>query len=665
LRRSARFLTAFLAAAAALAAGRARAGIPDWMKAAGSQQLPAYPDETVAVMLLDEQVTSVKDNGETDTVYRRVYKILRTEGRDYGKVFVYFDSETRLTYLKGWSLSASGQEYEVKEKETVEITPFSDELFRDTHLKVLLLPAAEPGSLIGFEYQQRRRPLILQDFWPFQLPIPVRHARFTINLPKGWGIQVYWRNHPPAEGRPSGPEHWAWDLENIPGIEEERGMPAWSVLAGRMTISFLPPGSDQRERALNSWDDVGRWYASLAGDRRKTTPEIHQKAMELTARSSTWLEKVGAIASYVQTSIRYVAIEIGIGGYQPHPAGNIYADKYGDCKDKVTLLGALLAENGVKSYYVLVNTTRGAVARDIPSALGFDHVIAAIPLPPEVDPARLPAAIYDARLGNLLLFDPTDSRTPLGSLPPYEQASQVLLVYDDGGAVITTPLAPPTDNRLLRQGTLKLTADGTLSGEVRELRRGAEAIHLKRMLTNAKGADRPKILEDYLGGSLAGFSMQNPRVEGLDTPGDTLTLEYGLSVEGFAQQAGDLLLVRARVIGVKSEDALERKERKYPLEFEYASTQGDFYEIELPAGYALEELPGTQDARAPGFSYHSDLALSGNVLTYRRVYERKEVDFPVSQSDELKKFFRQVSSDERSLAVLKRTALAAPTGPTR
>src|SRR5271170_214995 len=102
--------------------------------------------------------------------------------------------------------------------------------------------------------------------------------------------------------------------------------------------------------------------------------------------------------------------------------------------------------------------------------------------------------------------------------------------------------------------------------------------------------------------------------------------------EGFAQTAGNLLLLRARIIGVKSEDILEGKPRKYPLEFEFASTEGDSYEIQLPPGFTVEELPAAQDARAPGLSYHSDLTLNGSTLTYRRVYERKDVDFPVSRS---------------------------------
>jgi uncharacterized protein DUF3857/transglutaminase superfamily protein len=655
MRRSANLLTAFLVGVALFGASRAQAGIPDWMRAAGNQKLPTYPDDAPAVLLLDEMVTTVKDSGEIDTVYRRVYKILRTEGRDFGRVIVYFDTDTRLTYLKGWSVTQEGQEYEVKEKEAVEVTPFFGMLFRDTHLKALLLPAAEPGSLIGYEYEQRRRPYVLQDSWLFQEKIPVRLSRYALNLPKGWEIHPHWRNHSPAEPRTAGPENWLWEMEDVPAVEEETDMPSWRAVAGRMSISFFAPDASHQAPALNSWADVGRWYASLAADRRRATPDIHQKALELTAKSATWLDKVRSLASYVQGNIRYVAIEVGIGGYQPHAAGDIFANKYGDCKDKVTLLSTMLGEIGVKSYYVLVNSERGVVARDVPSALVFDHVIVAIPLPAEAAAAELHAVVPMEGLGNLLLFDPTDPHTPLGTLPPQEQASQVLLVDDKGGTILTTPLAPPSDNNLLREGKLNLAADGTLSGEITELRRGAVAIQLKALLKSTNGEERAKVLENYLAGSLSGFSMQNPRADDLDAPGDLLTLHYSLSAEGYAQPVGHLILVRPRVLGVKSENVLEDKPRKYGLEFPYASVQGDSYEITLPPGFLVDELPAALEVKAPSFSYRSQSEVAKNVLSYRRVYERKEVDFPLSQLEELKKFFRQVSADERSLAVLKQS----------
>src|SRR5262249_49891361 len=91
-------LAVLLSLAAALSAPSAHAGVPDWLRQAAAEPLPKYPDDTKAVVLLDEQVTTVSPSGEITSTYRRAYKILRPEGRVYGRVAVPFDTETRLTF---------------------------------------------------------------------------------------------------------------------------------------------------------------------------------------------------------------------------------------------------------------------------------------------------------------------------------------------------------------------------------------------------------------------------------------------------------------------------------------------------------------------------------------------------------------------------------------
>ena len=611
----------------------------------------------MAVIVFDEQVTTVKDKGEIDTTYRRVYKILRPEGERFGRLTVYFDSETSLASLKGWALTYDNKDYEVKEKDAIETTPFLGALYRDTRLKTLRIPAANPGSFVGYEYQQRRRPFILQDTWYFQEEIPVRHTRFALHLPSNWDVKPYWQNSSSVDPHGSGSDKWVWDLENIPAVEEEQDMPAWQAVAGRLRVSYFPPDRGRQAASFDSWSDVGRWISDLTSDRRRATPEIHQKALELTAKATTWLDKVRALATFVQNDVRYVAVEIGIGGYQPHSAADVFTNRYGDCKDKVTLLSTMLAEIGVKSYYLLIHTNRGVVSPEIPT-LEFNHVILAIALPADVDVSSSSAVMHDEHLGSFLLFDPTSTHHPLGSLPSNEQDSSALLVSESGGTIVRTPLAPSAENRLLRVAKLTLGADGTLAGEVTEMRRGAVAAELRTAIQSAKEGDRTKVLERIVAYSLSGFGIQNPIADGLDAKDDVLTLRYTLRAEGYAQQAGDLLLLRPRVLGVKGENILEDKPRKYSVDLQYPSLQGDSYEITLPPEYEMDELPAPVTAQSPQWSYSSSAEVKNGVLTYKRVFERKTVLVPLSGYEEMKSFYRRVATDERALAVLKKAAPA-------
>src|SRR5215467_7621771 len=229
------------------------AGTPDWLRAVAGQPLPKYPATTNAVVVWDEQLTSVDHDGEIKTLYRRAYRILRPEGRKYGSFAVYFDQETRLTYLKAWSISAQGTEYEVKEKDAVETSPYEEALYLDTKLKVLTIPAADPGSLVGYEYEQRRRPFVLQDMWRFQGELPVRHTRFVLRLPEQWEYHAHFLNHAEIDPQTSGTHQWAWELEDVPAMAKEPSMPAWRGLAGRLTVTYFPAKALTKSNSYRSW----------------------------------------------------------------------------------------------------------------------------------------------------------------------------------------------------------------------------------------------------------------------------------------------------------------------------------------------------------------------------------------------------------------------------
>ncbi len=638
-----------------LLASMAAAGTPDWLRSVASQTLPKYPDNTNAVIVLDEQLTSVDHEGEIKTLYRRAYRILRPEGRKYGTFAVYFDQETRLTYLKAWSISAQGAEYEVKEKEAVETSPFDEALYLDMRLKVLKIPAAEVGSLIGYEYEQRRRPFVLQDLWRFQGELPVRQARFVLRLPEQWEYHARFLNHAEAEPQPSGGHQWAWQLQDVPPMAKEPSMPAWRGLAGRLAVTYFPAKALSHGNTYRSWQDVGSWYAHLAAPSRETTPEISQKVVELTARLPTQVDKLRALAAFVQRNVRYVAVEIGVGGYLPHPAGSVLSNRYGDCKDKATLLATMLQEAGVNSYYVLTHSERGVIAPDFPSALNFNHVILAIQLPQDAKSADFPALWNHPKLGRLLFFDPTAEYTPIGYLPYQEQANRGLLVTGDGGELVEFPLLQASTNRLERSARLALDAYGRLSGEVKEVRSGYPASQYRVMLLKATPRERDKIMESFLGKFLNGVQITHVATENLEQIDKDLVVSYTFSADQYGRNAGNLLLVRPRVIGEKSIDVLEGESRTQPFEFPALSFDTDAFELSLPPGYHLDGLPKPVHADFPFAEYQTGVESHENSFRYTRTYQVKNVNVGEENLPDLKKFFRQIAAEERDMVVLKRT----------
>ena len=630
---------------------------PQWMHALTSAQLPQYDDKTDAVLLYSETNVSVLSADKMKTVTREAYKILRPGGRDYGDVVVFTNMNKKITSLRGWSIPAQGKDFEVKDKDAIEVSPpkiEGGELISDVKAKVLHIPASEPGNIIGYEYEVEERPLVLQDEWHFQERVPVRESHYSIQVPAGWEYSASFLNYPEAKPVQSSATGASWKVSDVKGTRPEEDMPPWKGLVGQMVISFYPA----RGATLNgfsNWQQMGNWYTHLISGRMDASPDIKQKVQSLSSSAPTQLEKMKSIALFIQQNIRYVAIELGIGGWQPHPAADIYNNKYGDCKDKTTLMVSMLREIGVDAYYVVINTERGSITAKTPAHQAFDHVIVAIKLPEGVSDPSLVATITHPKLGKLLFFDPTSELTPFGQIGGYLQDNYGLLVTPDGGELLALPKQPASLNSIARSATLTLDPTGRLQGQVTERRVGDRAASQRHALrTTTKDTDKIKLIESVLAGSLANFQITKASVMNAHETSEPFGFEYTFQADNYAKKAGNLLLVRPRVIGVKTRGILETKEpRQFPVEFEGPVLDTDQFEIAVPEGYEVDELPPPVDAEFSFATYHSKTEAKDKKIKYTRSYEIKELSVPVAKVEELKKFYRIIANDERNTAILR------------
>ncbi len=635
----------------ALAAGDA----PAWMHALVNAPLPAYDEKTDAVLLYSETNVTVLSTDKIRTQVREAYKILRPNGREHGTVKVPFSAHSKINSLRGWCIPTQGKDYEVKEKDAVEQAYAPDFILAsDAKVKILQIPAPDVGNIVGYEYEVEEQPFFLQDIWDFQKEDPVRESHYSLQLPAGWEYKVSWLNHPGVKPTEDGNNSWRWAVSDVTGIRKEPLMPPFGGVAGQMVVSFFTSSG----RALNAnidWDTMGKWYSDLVGERVDASPEIKQQVATLTASRTTPLRQMQAIAEFVQHDIRYVAIELGIGGFQPHPAPEIFSHHYGDCKDKATLMRSMLHEMGINSYYVLINHERGSVTGEMPAHDGFDHAITAIKLPDDLADPSLIATVQIPKLGKLLFFDPTNDLIPFGQLPGYLQANYGLLVTPDGGELIELPQQPSMMNSIQRTAKLTLDSTGTLKGEVKEMRLGERASSERwRLRTVTKDTDRIKPIEELLGNSLASFHLTRASLINFQQTDQPFGFNYSFESPNYAKNAGNLLLVRPRVIGNKGLGFLETKEpRKFPIEFEEPTRDTDAFEITIPPGYVVDDIPPAVDADYGFASYHSKTVVTGNVVDYTRTFEVKELSVPVDKADQLRKFYRIIATDERNTVVLK------------
>ncbi len=635
------------------------ADAPAWMHAAANAPLGHYDEKTKAVLIYAEDVTTVGSDGKIKGIQRRAYKILRPEGRGYAKAQAVVGGDTKLASMRAWCIPTQGKDFEVKDKDAVDraLGFEGGELVSDLKMRTLDIPAGDPGNVVGYEIQYDSRPFVLEDGWDFQREIPVKEARYTLQMPAGWEYKAVWMNHPKVEPAAVGGNQWQWVVTDVPEVRWERDMPPFSGVAGRMVVAFLGPGA-KWTNGFVTWQDMGKWENGLVVGRRDPTPEISQKVAEMNQRRSTPQQKMQGIADFMQKDVRYVAIELGIGGWQPHSAAEVFAHRYGDCKDKATLMSSMLKLSAIDSYYVIINTERGAVTSATPPTNMFNHVILAIHLPDQVNVPEFQAIYNDPKYGRLLIFDPTDQKTSIGGLRGELQANYALLVTPDGGQLIETPQLSSSYNGLQRSGKLTLDPQGTLRGRVEETRNGDFASY-ERYYQSAvpSSKDRVKRIEQEISRSIGMFQITSASITNLDQNTQPFGYNYEFVAPSYAKSVGNLLALRPLVMGRESSDLLETKEpRKFPVNFDGPRHDSDQFEITIPAGYVVDDLPPPVDLDYNFASYHSKAESKGNVLKYTRSLEIKELTVPLNEMDELKKFYRVIASDERNTAVLKPVA---------
>jgi hypothetical protein len=220
-----------------------------------------------------------------------------------------------------------------------------------------------------------------------------------------------------------------------------------------------------REPALlvstfRSYEELGRAYGKAALPKTKVTPEIASLAADITKNIAGHRAQAAAIDAWVKKNIRYVAIFLSVGRVVPHDAEAILRNKFGDCKDKATLMTSLLAAKGIASEAALINLGNAYSLPEPPTLVALNHVILYLP---EFD-------LYD---------DPTANGNAFGVLAAEAYDKPVVRVSATGAEVAHTPAMKPEDHASHATTTVTYAADGTVTGQTEESNTGILGMALR------------------------------------------------------------------------------------------------------------------------------------------------------------------------------------------
>jgi tetratricopeptide (TPR) repeat protein len=324
-------------------------------------------------------------------------------------------------------------------------------MYTDFRTRVVTVPALRPGDTLDVHVIWTTVTPVAQDQFWFQGELVktavVMDERYELDVPA-----TKYANVKSAAGlvpeitEQGGRKIYHWKHQNLE-------IPSDSALRAMRTDKKDP---DIQVTTFRSWEEIGKWYASLAKDREVPNELMRSTAARLVTGRRTLRDSLSAIYDFVAHDYRYVSLSFGVGRYQPHTAAEIFNNKYGDCKDKHTLLAAMLAAVGLHADPVLISATQDADP-DFPTPARFDHLISAVP----------------NRGGDILWLDTTPGLSPFGFLT-INTRNKHALVIPQGGAprMVLTPVAPSVPQRVVFDLNGELNGLGTLKAGIRHEFRG-------------------------------------------------------------------------------------------------------------------------------------------------------------------------------------------------
>lgn len=464
----------------------------------------------------------------------------------------------------------------------------------DTRVRTIVFPDVAVGDTVHYKTRRtERRRGVSGGFSLMNTFIPSRRfdaVSLTLDAPKSLNIKEAMRGFVRAAEERGERRLITWTLEPLAYQADEPGATAFIDREPYLVFS-----------SYADWLIVGRNFLEAANPMGALTPELTALAEDITKGIVDRREQAAAIFNWTSKNIRYFAVFLGQGGFVPHSAASVLANRYGDCKDHATLMRALLAAKGIEADYVLITT--GPVYRDpgVPSPDWFNHLILWLP---EFNQYA----------------DPTASTSSFGNLPANQADKPVLRAGAKGVVLARTPPLSADSNRLTVTSEITLSPGGTAKGKTKFSASGPLGASLRAMMTQValKGGDA--LARELL-------AAQNWRgtgeIEAKPATDRSEPFEVGTSFDlsnpFFGESNGNPVPIGPRLVGPswgRFDDVLKKK---YTQEFVcQAETYEQIIQLQLPEGQQLKNIPRNTELKAALGTFESRYELKGQTLHIQR-----------------------------------------------
>jgi len=524
-------------------------------------------------------------------------------------------------------------------------------IYTDLRQKHVTVRGLRPGDVLEYHIVWRvHTPLAQSNFWfeeDFSNPASLIFLdnKLEVNVPRDSKVKLKTATGmDPVIKEQDDRRIYTWRYTNLKREEKDEKAEA----AKKKSVDDDEPKPPQIQMTtFQSWDEVGQWYAGLERDRIVPDEKIRAKADELVRGLTSDTAKVEALYQYVAKNFRYVSLSLGQGRYQPHAAADVFANQYGDCKDKHTLLSSMLIAAGLRASPALMNSSR-KIDADVPSPGQFDHVITAVPLS-----------------GETLWMDTTAEVAPFRLLSPQLRDKKALLVPASGlGRLETTPAEPPFLSTELIEMEGQVNELGKLTGHTHMVVHGDAELFFRMMFRGTPKSEWKKL--SYYLSLVSGIRGQEVSEINPSEPAafeKPFEVDYDFTSDDFldwstkkARVAIPLPSLHLAQIDADKQEGSKPIQLGPPIDIVYR------VKISFPVQYQTR-LPLPLKVTRDYADYSSTYTLQGNTLVAERRLRLRQHELPAARVQDFRAFVAAARADEGQTLAIERSVAGAPAIP--
>ncbi len=569
------------------------------------------------------------DQGEAVEIEHKAITLLNERAEGYSDFPFVYDKIREIVDLEGAVYDAAGKLVRrIRKKDIADVKAYSRDV-NDNRVKLLTFPRISFPFTIEYTVKKRWHGLMHYPvFAPQQSPSEaVESADFWVKMPAGLAV----RTHENGLAKPGkvGENHWSF--KNIAAFEPEAFAPEGSADGPEVHCAPTDFSLEGHDGNMETWLDYGLFMNKLAENRRKLSPATVEMLQNLVADCPGPACKTERVYHYLQQNTRYFFIGLGIGGWQPAPAEDVDALKYGDCKGLSNYMVAMLDAVGVVARYVVIRAGGRERAQfpDFPNA-HFNHIVTCVPID-----------------GDTIWLECTSQTAPFGFLGDFTDDRPALLVAPDGGHLVRTPKFDETANRTVRITKVFLSENGGAKLVSYQDFRGL-AQSFPAQLSEFGPDFQKKYFYEQL--NISDFEIDTLKFHRLK---NAMSMNLDLTLPAFAAATGQRMFLPISVFSKMEKPAIADAPRRSKVQADPRGfTQQDVVKFVPPPGFAPESLPEGIDLTGDFGSFDLKIYMDGAEAHVSRTLVLNNKILPAERFGDLVDFLKKVATADRMKVVL-------------